>query len=113
MPATGKISVTRAAYRMEMETDVSKVSRGKSSRAADAPQHIKMTMFGKVAEPDKLYMIDDANKTYSVWDLKKMRGQMKDKDGPTYTVVKKGTETLAGLACQRAELTSSTGTVRI
>lgn len=111
MPATGKISVTRAAYRMEMETDVSKVSRGKSGRAADAPQHIKMTMFGKVAEPDKLYMIDDANKTYSVWDLKKMRGQMKDKDGPTYTVVKKGTETLAGLACQRAELTSSTGTV--
>jgi hypothetical protein len=111
IPATGKISVAPAAYRMEMETDISKISRGKSGRAADAPQRIKMTMFGKVSEPDRLYMIDDANRTYSVWDLKKMRGQMKDAEGPTYTVVKKGTDTVAGLACQRAELTSSTGTV--
>jgi hypothetical protein len=111
IPATGKISVTATAYRMEMETDVSKISRGKSGRAADAPQRIKMTMFGKVAEPDKLTMIDDANKTYSVWDLKKMRGQMKDADGPTYTVIRKGTDTVAGLSCQRAELVSTAGTV--
>jgi hypothetical protein len=111
VPAKGKISVTRTAYRMEMETDVSKISRGKSGRAADAPQRIKMTMFGKVSEPDRLYMIDDTNKTYSVWDLKKMRGEMKDTAGPTYTVVKKGTDTVAGLSCQKAELTSSTGTM--
>jgi hypothetical protein len=109
VPATGKISVTRAAYRMEMETDVSKISHGKSGRAADAPQRITMTMLGKVAEPDKLYMIDDANKKYSVWDLKKMRGEMKAADGPTYTVVRKGTDTVAGFLCQKAELTSSTG----
>jgi hypothetical protein len=111
VPAIGKISVTRSAYRMEMETDVSKISRGKTGRAADAPQRIKMTMFGKVAEPDKLYMIDDANKTYSVWDLKKMRGEMKDAARATYTVTKQGTDTVAGLACQKAQLTSSTGTV--
>src|SRR5206468_5231998 len=40
VPGTGKISVTRAAYRMELLTDVSKISRGKSGRAADAPQRI-------------------------------------------------------------------------
>lgn len=110
VPATGKISITRAAYRMEMETDVSKISKGRTGRAADAPQRIKMTMFGKVAEPDKLTMIDDANKTYSVWDLKKMRGELKDTT-TTYTIVKQGSDTVAGLACQKAELAASTGTV--
>lgn len=111
VPAAGKISVTRDAYRMELETDVSKISHGKTGRAADAPQRIKMTMFGKVADPDKLYMIDDANKTYSVWDLKKMRGEMKDPARPTFVVTKLGTDTVAGLSCQKAELASSTGTV--
>jgi hypothetical protein len=111
VPGTGKISTTRTAYRMEMETDVSKIARGKSGRASDAPQRIKMIMFGKVSEPDKLTMIDDANRTYSVWDLKKTRGEMKDAQSPTYTVTKLGTDKVAGLACQKAELTSSTGTV--
>jgi hypothetical protein len=111
VPGTGKIFVTRAAYRMEMDTDVSKISRRKSSRAADAPQHVKMTMFGRVSEPDKLTMIDDANRTYSVWDLKKMRGEMKDAPKTTFTLTKDGTATVAGLSCQKAQLTSSSDLV--
>ena len=108
---TGKVYVTKAAYRMEWETDVSRVSRGKRAKDPNKPQRIKTTMFGKVSEPDRLYMIDDANKTYSVWDLKKMRGEMKDAPKQTYTVRKLGTDTVAGFSCQKAELTASTGTV--
>ncbi len=109
IPGTGQIYVTRTAYRMEWETDVSAFGRERSGGSrSGAPEKVRMAMFGHVAEPDKLYMIDDANRTYSIWDLKKMRGEHQ---APklTYTVQKLGTETVAGLPCQKALLTSSTG----
>ena len=56
-----------------------------------------MTILGNVAEPDKIYMIDDANKTYSVWDLKKTRGEARSRPRQTYTVKKLGSDTVAGL----------------
>ncbi len=111
IPGTGKIFVTKGAYRMEWETDITAGRGGKGKTGDTAPQHIKSTMFGKVSEPDKMYMVDDANKTYSVWDLKKMKGDAKDLPKQTYEVKKLGTDTVAGLSCQKAELTSSAGTV--
>jgi len=110
MPGLGKIYVAPGAYRMELETDVSAVSRGKASHAADAPQKIKMTLFGKASDPDHLTMIDDAGKTYSVWDLKKVRQDSGDLPKQTFEVKKLGTDTVAGVSCQKAELISSTGT---
>ncbi len=110
IPGTGKIYVTKGAYRMEWETEIPP-GRSAKGKAADASQRIKSTMFGKVSDPDKLYMIDDANRTYSVWDLKKMRGEAKDAPKQTYTVKKLGTDTVAGLSCQKAEIESSSGTV--
>lgn len=110
IPGTGKIFVTRGAYRMEWEADVSGV-RSKNAKSAEAARRVKMTMFGKISDPDKLYMVDDVNKTYSVWDLKKMRGEMKDAPRQAYTFKKLGTDTVAGFSCQKAELTAASGTV--
>jgi hypothetical protein len=110
IPGTGKIFVTKGAYRMEWETDIA-AGRSAKGKPDAAPQHIKTTMFGKVSEPDKMYMVDDTNRTYSVWDLKKMKGDSKDLPKQTYEVKKLGTDTVAGLSCQKAELTSSAGTV--
>ena len=70
---------------------------------------MKMTMFSKLSEPDKLFMLNDAAKTYSIWDLSKSREEMKDSPKETYTVKKLGKDTVAGLSCQNALLTSSKG----
>jgi Domain of unknown function (DUF4412) len=109
IPGTGKIFVTTGAYRMEWESDVSAVHRGR--HAAATPVRLKMTLFGKASDPDHLTMIDDTNKTYSVWDVKKARDDWKGAPKETYTVQKLGSDTVAGLSCQKASLTASSGTV--
>lgn len=111
VPGTGTISSSKDAYRMGWQTDISKIAKGRGTRPADGPQQIKMTMIGKASAPDKLYLVDDAHKTYSVWDLKKARGEASADTSTTYTVTRLGPDKVAGLTCQRAELTSSRGTV--
>ena len=109
--ATGKLFASKAAYRMEWEADLSRYGKDKSGSGSQAPQKFRTALFGTVAEPDKLYMIDDAHKTYSIWDLKKMRSENSDLPKQTYTVQKLGTDTVAGISCQKAQLTSSNGNV--
>ena len=111
VPGTGKITSDRNGYRMEWQTDISKIAKGHTARSGDGPQQVKMTMIGKASSPDKLYLVDDANKTYSVWDLKKARSESTTDTTTTYTVTRLGPDKVAGLTCQRAELTSSKGTV--
>jgi hypothetical protein len=106
MQSSGKIYVSRAGYRSEWE-----MSRARKSGDSSAPQRIKMTMVGKKGDPDHLYMVNDENKTYSVTDLKKVREESKDLDKRTYTVQKQGTDTVAGIACQKATVTSSKGDI--
>ncbi len=72
---------------------------------------MKMTMVGKKSDPDHLYMVNDENKTYSVMDLKKIREDSKTLEKQTYTVQKLGTDTVAGITCQKAAVTSSKGDV--
>ncbi len=110
LPATGRIYVTKTAYRMEWQMELSRARRDKAA-SAEAPQRIQTTLIGTTAEPDTLTMLDDAHRTYSVWDLKKMRGEAAEPSRPTYAVKKLGSDTVAGLPCQKAELTSSSGTV--
>ncbi|HKD18991.1 MAG TPA: DUF4412 domain-containing protein [Thermoanaerobaculia bacterium] len=111
IPASGRVFVTKTAYRMEWEMDLSRFSRGKNAGASAAPQHVKTVLFGKLADPDHLTMLDDAHKTYSVWDLKKTRSEGGELPKQTYTVQKLGSDTVAGFSCQKAQLTSSNGNV--
>jgi hypothetical protein len=110
VPGSGRISANKAGYRMEWQTDISKIVKGRAIRSENGPQPIKMTMIGKASSPDRLYLIDDTNKTYSVWDLKKAREGGTDST-TTYTVTRLGPDKVAGLICQKAELVSSKGTV--
>jgi Domain of unknown function (DUF4412) len=100
---TGKMYVAPRAYRSEFEMQMT------GSGSKGAPGAMKMTMFSKLSEPDKIYMLNDESKTYSVWDLSKSREDMKDLAKETYTVKKLGKDTVAGLSCQNALLTSSKG----
>lgn len=106
--STGKLWVGRAGYRSEWEIDLSARPRADGGPGG-APQKMKMTMFGKREDPDHLYMVNDEKKTYSVTDLKKVREDAKDLPKETYTVQRQGTDTVAGIACQKATVTSSKG----
>jgi hypothetical protein len=110
VPSTGKIFVTKAAYRTEFETQLDAATRApKQGEDAAVPRRFKMTMFGRLAEPDKVYMINDERKTYSVMDLKKVRDEAQNTSKETYVVQKLGTDTVAGVSCQKGLVTSSTG----
>jgi hypothetical protein len=110
VPSTGKVFVTRNGYRSEWETQFDASTRApKSAEEKAVPRRVKMTMFGRAAEPDKLYMINDENKTYSVMDLKKIREEARNASKETYTVQKLGTDTVAGISCQQGLVTSSRG----
>ncbi|HYX20063.1 MAG TPA: DUF4412 domain-containing protein, partial [Thermoanaerobaculia bacterium] len=104
VPGTGTISSSKDAYRMEWQTDISQIAKGRSTRSVGGPQHVKLTMIGKASVPDKLFIVDDGNKTYSVWDLKKARADAGAETGTTYTVTRLGPDKVAGLTCQKAEL---------
>jgi hypothetical protein len=106
---TSKIFVAKTAYRMEMETDLGGALGQRKSAGGGAPGHMKMTMIGKVSEPDKMIMVNDQDRTYSIWDLKKMRGEAAPPQAPTYTVKKLGSDKVAGIACEKALLTGSNG----
>jgi hypothetical protein len=100
---TGKFFVTPSAYRTEFEMTVPESARTRRA----GPQRMKMTMLGKVSKPDVLYMVDDENKTYSVWDTTQAAAGNMPKD--TYTVERLGSGSAAGIACERALVTSSKG----
>ncbi|MEP6993097.1 MAG: DUF4412 domain-containing protein [Acidobacteriota bacterium] len=111
---TSKMFFTKTAYRVESEMNFSAMTTARKTARAMPPLSYKMTMVSKTSNPDQLYLVDDKTQTYSIMDLKKMRewaADMKAKDrAESYKVEKQGTDTVAGLPCQKALLTSSKGT---
>jgi hypothetical protein len=98
---TARMYIAPSGFRMEwvMQT----ASAGKK-----APSEIKMTMLAALPNPDKVYLVNDENKTFSVWETKPAReNDASAKD--TYKVEKLGSERIAGYPCQNARVTSSKG----
>ena len=100
---TARMSVSSAGFRMEwvMKT---------GAQAKKAPTEIRMTMLAALPNADKVYLVNDENKTYSVWDTKKAREDMKSVTEEDYKVEKLGSDRVAGYTCQNARVTSSKGT---
>lgn len=105
MTGTGKVFVTPSAYRTEWEMALPDSSRS----GQQAPRRMKTTMLGKAAKPNVLYMVNDENKTYSVWDTTKSAKEAGSVSQETYTVERLGSGSVAGIGCDRARLTSSQG----
>ena len=59
----------------------SRATERQGGPASTTPQKIKTALFGTVAEPDKMYMIDDANRTYSVWDSRRCARELRPAEG--------------------------------
>jgi hypothetical protein len=105
----GKIFLSPAGYRVEWTMDFSSMKRGREGAKA-APATMAMTMLARKADPGKVYMLNDEKKTYSVVDPGKAVEDRGKTPKDTFTVKKLGTETVAGVSCQNALLTSSNGT---
>jgi hypothetical protein len=97
---TVKIFISKVGWRNEIDM-----------RTPQMP--IKMTMMGKLDNPDTAYSINDERKTYTEVDLKKNREMASQYGGQksdvTYTVKYLSTDTLIGYACKHVLVTSSTG----
>ncbi len=104
LEGTAHVFSSRTGFRMEWD-----MATGASGRKG--PAQIKMVMLARLPNPDKIYMVNDANRTYSVWDTKKAREQAKTAPKETYTVEKLGTDRVAGYTCQNVRVTSSKGSV--
>ncbi len=103
----GKIFLSPAGYRVEWMMDLSSMKKDQGAKAA--PPTMAMTMLARKADPGKLYMLNDAKKTYSVVDMSKAAEERGKTPKDSFTVKKLGTETVAGLSCQNVLLTSSKG----
>ncbi len=102
LDGTAHMFSSKTGFRMEWEMETGSAGKG-------APAQVKMVMLAKLPNPEKVYMVNDANRTYSVWDTKKAREDRKTAPSETYKVEKLGTDRVAGYPCQNARVTSSKG----
>ena len=109
---SGKVYFARAvAYRSEWKTDMSNLFKGRYMPGGGMLARRKTITIQKLSEPDRVISLDEERKTYRITDLKSLRGEVAP--GPssnTYAVKKLGRDTVAGLACEKATVTSSEGT---
>ncbi|HTS01959.1 MAG TPA: DUF4412 domain-containing protein [Thermoanaerobaculia bacterium] len=95
---TGRAFVSKAGARSELDIQT-------------AQMPFKMTTLVKTANPDVMYMINDAQKTYAEMDLKRMREQAAKMRGgraaDTWVVKKLGRETVNGYSCEHVLVTRS------
>jgi len=92
---TGKTYVSKVGWRSEMEMSNPEMAK------ATGVSSMKMVSFGKLSDPDKVYMLNEKMKTYSVLDAKKTREMAASmgKKEHKYSIKRLGRDTVAGLSC--------------
>ena len=113
IPSQGKVYLSRAAVRVEWDTDLKALAEGRKDSqkpASGLPDHFRMVMIQRLSEPDRIYQVNDEKKTYSVTNLAKEKEKEASK-GPErkWKVEKQGRDTVAGFSCEKAVLTAEDG----
>lgn len=93
---TGRLYLSPAAWRMDMQMTVPDPTRPKDGKAA-ATQDYRMVMFGKVASPRKTWMLNERTKTYAI--VEDDADDAGDAGEGEWKVVRLGADKVAGLAC--------------
>ena len=97
---TGKAYISKVGARTELDLQAQKMP-------------MKMVTLMKYANPDMLYMINDASRSYAEIDLKKLKEQTAQyrgqKSKETWNVQKLGRETVNGYSCEHLLLTRTDG----
>ncbi len=100
LEGTARMFSSAGGFRMEYAMATGSTRKG-------ATGEIKMTMIAKLPNPEKVYLVNDEKKTYSVWETKGRDAKPAPRE--TYKVQKLGDDRVAGYACQNARVTSSKG----
>jgi len=90
---TLKMSISPAGAKNEMDINMKRNS-----------MNMRMTMLVKFSQPDVVYRINDAARSYSEMNVKDSKGK-KGSPGGKVTVKKLGSETVAGYLCQHVLVT--------
>jgi hypothetical protein len=104
MNGTYRAQVGRAGIRSEMDL----VLPEKQAKVMGT-KSIRRVSLQKWADPDRIYVLDEAEKTYEVMDMKKLRESMKDAPRPKYTVRRLGKDRVAGFACENVAVRHDQG----
>src|SRR5262245_38474423 len=96
---TMKGQISSVGARTEVEARVAQMG--------DMP--VTMTMLMKFSNPDVVYMLNDATKTYVEINVKDIGNVAKDRPDREYTVKKLGKEKVAGYVCEHLLLTANDG----
>ena len=105
MNGSGKTYISKTGWRSEIEMHNPEMA------AATGGKPFRMVMFGKLAEPDIAYSINDAMKTYAVINTKEMRdlaGKIEKKE-KKFSVTKLGKDSVAGLPCENVRVKEDQG----
>jgi hypothetical protein len=107
LDGTGKVYLSPVGWRMEMEMKLPESAQLPNGAKAKPPTRVhRMVSFGKIAEPNKSWIVNDRNKTYHVVEADKdaNRDAREEQD---WKVTKLGSDTVAGFSCTniRAERT--------
>lgn len=107
---TLKMAFSKTAARMDIRMDIASMGAGRPSAGAGdhAPADFSMTTIVQFAQPDKIFILNDRQKSYSVMDVSKAREQAV-RSNDTWTLKRTGRDTVAGLSCEKAVVTSSRG----
>jgi len=97
---TMKGQISSVGARTEVEARVAQMG--------DMP--VTMTMLMKFSNPDVVYMLNDAAKTYVEVNVKDIGNTAKNRPDKEYTVKKLGKEKVAGYVCEHLLLTANDGT---
>src|SRR5262252_7582789 len=98
--STMKDQISSVRARTEVEARVAQMG--------DIP--VTMTMIMKFSNPDVVYMLNDATKTYMEINVKDIGNTTKDRPEKEYTVKKLGKDKVAGYVCEHLLLTANDGT---
>jgi hypothetical protein len=109
IPSKGKVYFSKGAVRVEWVTDLSQVVKERKDADKTAiPDNFQMVMIQRVSEPDRMISINDKTKTYSVTAIDRDAEKLKRPERK-WKVERKGRDTVAGFACEKAVLTAEGG----
>lgn len=101
----GKTYISKVGWRSEIEMSNPEMA------AMTGAKTFRMVSFGKLAESDVMYTVNDARKVYAVINAKEMRERAAkiEKKEKNFKVEKLGKDHVAGLACEKVHVTEVGG----
>jgi hypothetical protein len=99
LDGTGKVYLSPVGWRMEMEMKLPEAIQTPSGVKAQPSARLhRMVSFGKIAEPNKSWIVNDRNKTYHVVEADK-DAHHEQRDEQDWKVTKLGSDKVAGFSC--------------